>query len=234
MLVSESELTPPVAVIQNEKAFQKQDAVFVAAKRVGKKAQKVSCRRMMWSCCVLSLTRCTVRCCLAAGKPILPIHRPWLQDPQDRHHRYLRRQEVPLHRQRVHPRTHPEGHGRVQQDEENHRHPSRLPAVHPQVQKVRNIVVSLLDVCQLLMGVLSVLCRFEKRHKRISVHCSPCFLNVSEGDIVTVGQCRPLAKTVKFNVIDHAPSANKVSLPVVDRSCRALTPPLLVCCSPST
>ena len=51
--------------------------------------------------------------------------------------------------------------------------------------------------------------RFEKRHKRMSVHCSPCFHNVTEGDIVTVGQCRPLAKTVKFNVIEHAPSANK-------------------------
>merc|ERR1719181_2643248 len=30
--------------------------------------------------------------------------------------------------------------------------------------------------------------RFEKRHKNMSVHCSPCFENVKEGDIVTVGQ----------------------------------------------
>jgi small subunit ribosomal protein S11e len=51
--------------------------------------------------------------------------------------------------------------------------------------------------------------RFEKRHANISVHCSPCFQNVGEGDIVTIGQCRPLAKTVKFNVIEHAPNANK-------------------------
>ena len=51
--------------------------------------------------------------------------------------------------------------------------------------------------------------RFEKRHKNMSVHCSPCFQNVGEGDIVTVGQCRPLAKTVKFNVLDHAPCTNK-------------------------
>jgi small subunit ribosomal protein S11e len=50
--------------------------------------------------------------------------------------------------------------------------------------------------------------RFEKRHKRMSVHCSPCFINVREGDIVTAGQCRPLSKTVKFNVIEHNTSAN--------------------------
>ena len=44
----------------------------------------------------------------------------------------------------------------------------------------------------------------------MSVHCSPCFINVTEGDVVTIGQCRPLAKTVKFNVLEHMPSANKV------------------------
>merc|ERR1712098_89913 len=42
--------------------------------------------------------------------------------------------------------------------------------------------------------------RFEKRHKMVSVHCSPAF-DVKEGDIVTAGQCRPLAKTVRFNVL---------------------------------
>ena len=42
--------------------------------------------------------------------------------------------------------------------------------------------------------------RFEKRHKNTAVHCSPCF-DVKEGDIVTCGQCRPLSKTVRFNVI---------------------------------
>jgi len=43
--------------------------------------------------------------------------------------------------------------------------------------------------------------RFEKRHKNISVHCSPCFRDVKVGDIVTVGECRPLSKTVRFNVL---------------------------------
>merc|ERR1711920_396401 len=42
--------------------------------------------------------------------------------------------------------------------------------------------------------------RFEKRHSNMPVHCSPCF-DPKEGDIVTVGQCRPLSKTVRFNVL---------------------------------
>ncbi|CAM9445029.1 unnamed protein product, partial [Chrysoparadoxa australica] len=50
--------------------------------------------------------------------------------------------------------------------------------------------------------------RFEKRHKNMTVHCSPCFQNVKEGDIVTMGQCRPLAKTVRFNVLEHEPCVN--------------------------
>ncbi|CAB9503042.1 40S ribosomal protein S11 [Seminavis robusta] len=50
--------------------------------------------------------------------------------------------------------------------------------------------------------------RFEKRHKNISVHCSPAF-PVKDGDIVTIGQCRPLAKTVRFNVVAHEPQATK-------------------------
>lgn len=49
--------------------------------------------------------------------------------------------------------------------------------------------------------------RFEKRHKNIAVHCSPAF-NVKEGDIVTIGQCRPLSKTVRFNVVAHEPAIN--------------------------
>ena len=42
--------------------------------------------------------------------------------------------------------------------------------------------------------------RFEKRHKTVSAHCSPAF-RIAHGDVVTVGQCRPLSKTVRFNVI---------------------------------
>ncbi|XP_056262852.1 40S ribosomal protein S11-like [Pseudoliparis swirei] len=43
--------------------------------------------------------------------------------------------------------------------------------------------------------------RFEKRHKNISVHLSPCCRDVIVGDIVIVGECRPLSKTVRFNVL---------------------------------
>ena len=42
--------------------------------------------------------------------------------------------------------------------------------------------------------------RYEKRHKNVPAHCSPAFkLNV--GDNIIVGQCRPLSKTVRFNVL---------------------------------
>merc|ERR1711992_468173 len=43
--------------------------------------------------------------------------------------------------------------------------------------------------------------RFEKRHRNVSVHLSPCFRDVKIGDVATVGECRPLSKTVKFNTL---------------------------------
>jgi small subunit ribosomal protein S11e len=48
--------------------------------------------------------------------------------------------------------------------------------------------------------------RYEKRHTTLSAHCSPCF-RVKEGDVVTVGQTRPLSKTVRFNVLKVEPVA---------------------------
>ncbi|XWS32471.1 hypothetical protein CRYUN_Cryun23aG0161500 [Craigia yunnanensis] len=42
--------------------------------------------------------------------------------------------------------------------------------------------------------------RYEKRHSNIPAHISPCF-RVKEGDHVIIGQCRPLSKTVRFNVL---------------------------------
>ncbi|CAG5131603.1 unnamed protein product, partial [Candidula unifasciata] len=44
-------------------------------------------------------------------------------------------------------------------------------------------------------------CRFEKRHTNLSFHLSPCFRHVEIGDVVTVGECRSLSKTVKYNVL---------------------------------
>ena len=43
--------------------------------------------------------------------------------------------------------------------------------------------------------------RYMKRHKNFTVHCSPCF-EPRVGDEVIVGQCRPLSKTVRYNVLE--------------------------------
>mmetsp|Transcript_39904 Transcript_39904/g.55476 ORF Transcript_39904/g.55476 Transcript_39904/m.55476 type:complete len:158 (+) Transcript_39904:57-530(+) len=50
--------------------------------------------------------------------------------------------------------------------------------------------------------------RYEKRHKNLSAHVSPAF-RVRDGDTVVVGQCRPLSKTVRFNVLKVVPAASK-------------------------
>eukprot|EP00761_Pharyngomonas_kirbyi_P007728 gb/GECH01007738.1/.p1 GENE.gb/GECH01007738.1/~~gb/GECH01007738.1/.p1 ORF type:complete len:152 (+),score=8.15 gb/GECH01007738.1/:1-456(+) len=42
--------------------------------------------------------------------------------------------------------------------------------------------------------------RYEKRHKNVSAHVSPAF-EVNEGDEVVIGECRPLAKNVRYNVL---------------------------------
>eukprot|EP00802_Teleaulax_amphioxeia_P021373 Tamp_21728.p1 GENE.Tamp_21728~~Tamp_21728.p1 ORF type:complete len:158 (+),score=35.83 Tamp_21728:493-966(+) len=42
--------------------------------------------------------------------------------------------------------------------------------------------------------------RYEKRHKNVPAHCSPAF-KLNLGDNIIVGQCRPLSKTVRFNVL---------------------------------
>jgi small subunit ribosomal protein S11e len=43
--------------------------------------------------------------------------------------------------------------------------------------------------------------RYEKRHKNLPAHVSPAFIGINHGVLVTVGQCRPLSKTVRFNVL---------------------------------
>jgi small subunit ribosomal protein S11e len=42
--------------------------------------------------------------------------------------------------------------------------------------------------------------RYEKRHRNIPAHISPAF-QIGEGDVVTIGECRPLSKTIRFNVL---------------------------------
>merc|ERR1712071_133844 len=43
--------------------------------------------------------------------------------------------------------------------------------------------------------------RFEKRHKMVSAHVSRCWRDIAVGDLVTIGECRPLSKTINFNVV---------------------------------
>ncbi len=43
--------------------------------------------------------------------------------------------------------------------------------------------------------------RGERRRSRISAHAPAC-IPVSEGDTVTVGECRPLSKTISFVVVE--------------------------------
>lgn len=45
--------------------------------------------------------------------------------------------------------------------------------------------------------------RYEKRRSRIHAHLPPC-IGVKEGDSVTIAECRPLAKTVSFVVVERA------------------------------
>jgi len=43
--------------------------------------------------------------------------------------------------------------------------------------------------------------RYERRRSRIPSHNPPC-LNVKEGDLVRIAECRPISKTVSFVVIE--------------------------------
>ena len=42
--------------------------------------------------------------------------------------------------------------------------------------------------------------RGERRRSRVSAHVPPC-IEVREGDEVTLGECRPLSKTISFVVV---------------------------------
>lgn len=50
--------------------------------------------------------------------------------------------------------------------------------------------------------------RYEKRHKNVPAHISPCF-EVKEGDKVVIGECRSLSKTIRFNVLKVIPKGGK-------------------------
>ena len=59
--------------------------------------------------------------------------------------------------------------------------------------------------------------RYEKRHRNIAAHVSPAF-RCKEGDVVTIGQCRPLSKTVRFNVVKVEHSVRQVNTKKAFRS----------------
>ncbi|KAI3982149.1 hypothetical protein MKX01_019055, partial [Papaver californicum] len=63
--------------------------------------------------------------------------------------------------------------------------------------------------------------RYEKRHSNIPAHISPCF-RVKEGDHVIIGQCRPLSKTVRFNVLKVIPAGSSTGVPSlpISHTCR--------------
>lgn len=48
--------------------------------------------------------------------------------------------------------------------------------------------------------------RGERRRSRVSAHTPPC-IPVEEGDAVTIGECRPLSKTISFVVVEARRSA---------------------------
>ena len=43
--------------------------------------------------------------------------------------------------------------------------------------------------------------RYERRRSHIPVHNPPC-INVKEGDLVKIAECRPISKTVSFVVVE--------------------------------
>ncbi len=51
--------------------------------------------------------------------------------------------------------------------------------------------------------------RYEKRHSKIHAHNPPC-INAKVGDIVIIGETRPLAKTVSFVVLGIKGRASEV------------------------
>ena len=43
--------------------------------------------------------------------------------------------------------------------------------------------------------------RYERRRSHIPAHNPPC-INIKEGDLVKVAECRPISKTVSFVVVE--------------------------------
>jgi len=59
--------------------------------------------------------------------------------------------------------------------------------------------------------------RYEKRHMNLAAHVSPAF-RVEDGDTVTVGQCRPLSKTVCDNPDAGVHALTRLNVRMADMS----------------
>lgn len=57
------------------------------------------------------------------------------------------RQEVPVHRPRLHPRPNPDWHRRLDQDAPNGDCPTRVPALYPEIRPVREATQELRSPC---------------------------------------------------------------------------------------
>jgi small subunit ribosomal protein S17 len=53
--------------------------------------------------------------------------------------------------------------------------------------------------------------RYKKRRTKVTVHNSPC-VNAVEGDLVRVGECRPLSKTKNFVILEIIGKVEKYAL----------------------
>ncbi len=115
------------------------------------------------------------------------------QNSQRSNRRKLYRQEMPIHRKRFNPRAYRE-----------------VLIIATIYKIIRGMVISTkmnrtVVIRRNYLHYVQKYKRFEKRHKNISVHLSPCF-SIKEGDILIAGQCRPLSKTVRFNALKVIPN----------------------------
>merc|ERR1712094_168643 len=114
---------------------------------------------------------------LPQGTPCSEEHWPGLQGPSQGQGGPLHRQEVPVRRSGVDPRQALGG------------------VVH------RTFMKNTITIRRDYLHYQKKYRRYEKRHKMISAHCSPAF-DARPGDEVIIGECRPLSKTVRFNVLE--------------------------------
>jgi ribosomal protein S17 len=79
--------------------------------------------------------------------------------------------------------------------------PSKAPTSTRSVRSLEMFPSVTIVTCRDYLHYIPKYKCYEKRHKNIHAPCSPCFPIKEEGDIVIIGQCRPLplAKTGKFN-----------------------------------